>query len=98
MNIPNAALRFNPKPNQVRPCDLPIVEGTSPDNKDAADDDPSQQDRLRRQRYVWIEDEADGGLLSAVKITIGISDKSSTELVSGDLVKGQMVVTGMQTR
>jgi HlyD family secretion protein len=107
LKIPNAALRFNPKPNQVRACDLPILEGTSPDNKDnknadsskdtGDDDDRAQQERNRKQRYVWIEDDAEGGLLSAVKITIGVSDKSSTELISGDLTAGQMVVTGMQT-
>jgi HlyD family secretion protein len=98
LKVPNAALRFNPKPNQVRLCDRPILDGTSPDDKGAADDDPAQQDRLRKQRYVWIEDEDDGGLLAAVKVTIGISDKTATELVAGDLKKGQMVVTGLQTR
>jgi len=100
LKVPNAALRFFPKPNEVRKCDLPILEGNSPDNKEdrdadaaAANDDPATKDRNRKQRYVWI---IDGDLLAAVKITTGLSDKSSTEVVSGDLSEGQSVVTGMQ--
>ena len=42
--------------------------------------------------YVWI---ADGELLSAVKIATGLSDKSSTEIVSGDLPRARMVVSGV---
>ena len=46
------------------------------------------------QRYVWVvEDE----LLSAVPISIGLSDKGFTEIVSGDLREGQRVVTSQQT-
>ena len=104
LKVPNGALRFFPKANQIRPCDVPILEGTSPDNKenrdaDSADDapkddDPAAKDRSRKERYVWI---VEGDLLKAVKITTGLSDKSSTEIVSGDLSPGQAVVTGMQT-
>jgi HlyD family secretion protein len=101
LKVPNAALRFFPKPNEVRPCDLPILDGTSPDNKEARDaeaadkakDDPAAKERLRKERYVWI---IDGDLLKAVKITTGLSDKSCTEILSGDLKEGQAVVTGMQ--
>ncbi len=101
LKVPNAALRFFPKADQVRPCDVPILDGTSPDNKEARDaeaadeakDDPAAKERLRKERYVWI---IDGDLLKAVKITTGLSDKSCTEVVSGDLKEGQLVVTGMQ--
>ena len=97
LKVPNAALRFFPKPNEVRKCDVAILEGTSPDNKDnrdaeAADDDPAVQERKRKERYVWI---VDGELLAAVKITTGLSDKGFTEVVSGELRDGQEVVTGM---
>jgi HlyD family secretion protein len=101
LKIPNAALRFFPKPDQVRPSDLPILDGTSPDNKEARDaeaaekakDDPAAKERLRKDRYVWV---IDGDLLKAVKITTGLSDKNCTEVVSGDLSVDQAVVTGMQ--
>ena len=102
LKVPNAALRFFPKPDQVRPCDKSILDGVSPENKeareaeaayDAKDDDPAAKERLRKERYVWV---IDGDLLKAVKITTGLSDTTSTEVVSGDLSVGQSVVTGMQ--
>jgi HlyD family secretion protein len=103
LKVPNAALRFFPKPEQIRPCDKPILDGASPDNKEARDaeaienakDDPAAKERLRKDRYVWV---IDGELLKAVKITTGLSDKTCTEIVSGDLSEGQAVVTGMQLR
>ncbi len=98
LKVPNAALRFFPKPNQVRPGDVSILDGISPDNKEAreaeaAEDDPAARERARKQRYVWV---IDGELLKAVKITTGLSDKAYTEVVNGDLKDGQAVVTGMK--
>jgi HlyD family secretion protein len=101
LKVPNAALRFFPKAEQIRPCDKPILDGTSPDNKEGRDaeaiedakDDPAAKERLRKERYVWV---VDGDLLKAVKITTGLTDKTYTEVVSGDLSAGQAVVTGMQ--
>jgi HlyD family secretion protein len=97
LKVPNAALRFFPKPEQVRPCDKAVLDGVSPDNKEARDadteDDPAAKEHNRKQRYVWI---IDGELLKAVKITTGLTSKSYTEIVSGELSAGQAVVTGMQ--
>jgi HlyD family secretion protein len=101
LKVPNAALRFTPKPNQVRPCDLAILNGVPEDKENQEDkdaDDPAEKDRNRKRRYVWVADETNGFLLAAVKIVTGVSDKRSTEMVSGDLAAGQMVVTGMQVR
>jgi HlyD family secretion protein len=42
---------------------------------------------------VWVQT-ADGKL-QAVQLTLGISDGSSTEIVSGDLKEGQEIVTGL---
>ena len=42
---------------------------------------------------MWV---IDGDLLKAVKIATGLSDKNCTEVVSGDLSEGQLVVTGMK--
>lgn len=101
LKLPNAALRFFPKPEQVRPCDKSILDGISPDNKQARDaeaeeakNDPAAKERLRKERYVWV---IDGELLKAVKIVVGLTDKSCSEVVSGDLSAGQAVVTGMKT-
>ena len=104
LKIPSAALRFYPKPAQVRESDRSILEGTAPDGQanqdtDSANaaetaDDPAASDRSPKPRYVWV---ADGDLLSAVKVTTGLTDKRFTELVSGDLTEGQALVTGIRT-
>ena len=91
--VPNAALRFRPKPEEVRLCDRAIVEGAGDDAESAAGGDPAAADRRLSKKYVWI---AEGDLLAAVEIVAGLSDKSSTEAISGALGEGQEVVTGRQ--
>ena len=52
LKVPNAALRFFPKPDQVRQCDRPILEGTSPDNKENRDAEAADdaETTIRRRR------------------------------------------------
>ena len=104
LRVPGAALRFYPKAAQVRECDRPILDGTGPDGQPTQDTDAaiaeettgeaSESNRSAKTRYVWI---IDGDLLSAVKITTGLTDKHYTELISGDLRDQQAVVTGNRT-
>ncbi len=84
--IPNAALRFQPRPEHIRPEDRKIVE----DDGEDAPGRPSHRD----QRYVWV---MEGDHLAAAAITVGISDKAFTEVVSGSLTEGKKVVVGFQT-
>jgi HlyD family secretion protein len=106
LKIPNAALRFFPKANQakqVRPCDRAILEGKDSDGQakqnlddeeDAENDDLKSPRHGSKARYVWI---LDGDLLAAVKVTVGLTDKHYTELLTGDLRPGQTLVTGIRT-
>jgi HlyD family secretion protein len=91
--VPNAALRFYPRPDQVRQSDRAILTSGS-SNAGAAKGNKSPPQSNLNRRYVWI---ADGDLLAAVKIETGLSDKSCTEVLSGNLREGQEVVIGMQT-
>jgi HlyD family secretion protein len=91
--VPNAALRFYPKPEQVRQSDRAILTSSVP-NAGAAKTVKSTPQGAVSRRYVWV---ADGDLLAAVKIETGLSDKSCTEVLSGNLHEGQEVVIGMQT-
>ena len=50
--------------------------------------------RKRNRRHVW---RADGNQLRAVEITIGLVDSTYSELVSGELRKGDQLVTGIAT-
>jgi HlyD family secretion protein len=104
LTVPNAALRFYPKPDQVRESDRAILAGAARiglENSGGAaasaglgiGDKSASQGNLST-RYVWV---VNGNLLSAVKIETGLSDKNSTEVVSGDLHEGQEVVVALQT-
>jgi HlyD family secretion protein len=96
--VPNATFRFFPKPEQVREADRSILETLTPEGQAkqgaATDAGASISARTSNQRHVWV---VDGDLLAAVPIVTGLSDKSSTELVSGKLREGQEVVAGVQT-
>lgn len=104
LRIPNAAIRFYPKPEQVREEDKKILEGSStarPRSNSEEENQPldsqrsaaerAEAGRKRNRRHVWV---ADGDFLRAVEIKVGISDNEYTELLEGDLKKGQMLVTG----
>jgi len=105
VRIPNAALRFFPKPEQVRPEDRPLLDGQGPPadaTKDEAASEPAPSardkvaaNRRRNHRHVWV---VDGEFLRAVAVVTGISDSSFTEVVSGDLAPGDQVVKGIKPR
>jgi HlyD family secretion protein len=51
--------------------------------------------QMRDFARVWIEDE--DGQLKMVFIRKGVTDNTYTEVVSGDLKEGQLVITGENT-
>jgi HlyD family secretion protein len=97
--VPNAALRYKPKPEQVRPEDRKILEEVETaalidlkgnvNNKQ--ENGEKTKPRGRNQKFVWV---VDGEFLSPISIVVGLSDKTSSEVLSGDLKKDQEVVTG----
>ena len=102
LKIPNAALRFYPKPEQVRPEDKKLLEGVE---EEASSDDEGNltegqrsateralANRKRNRRHVWI---VEGEYLRAVEVVTGVSDYKWTELVSGKLKESQKLVTGV---
>ncbi|HEV3203586.1 MAG TPA: efflux RND transporter periplasmic adaptor subunit [Gemmataceae bacterium] len=105
LRIPNAALRFYPKSEQVRQEDRSLLEGLSPQaekekDKQTQEATPSARDkaatnRKRNCRHVWVQD---GEFLRAVEIVTGINDSKYTEVVSGDLSPETKVVTGIKTK
>ncbi len=102
LKVPNAALRYFPKPEHVRPEDRSLLEGKGEDGVNEDEDEMAEQQRPagevvkahreRSQRHVWVKE---GELLRAVEIVTGISDFKHTELVSGELEEGQKLVTGV---
>jgi HlyD family secretion protein len=102
LRVPNAALRFHPRSEQVRKEDRKIVEGLWEEDpkeepKEAespASEKNTESSRFRSRRHVWV---LEGELLRAIEVVAGLSDTSFTELLSGDLEQGQELVTGLKT-
>jgi HlyD family secretion protein len=102
LKVPNAALRFFPKRELVRPEDQDVLEGidnqSASKENTAAEGQQSAQERAlsrrnRNKRHVWI---AENDLLRALEIVTGINDTKDTEVISGELTEGQEVVTGVK--
>jgi len=100
IKIPNAALRFYPKPEYVRPEDRKILEGVEPSDEQEEQEpvmtalERAEAGRNRDKRHVWV---LDGELLRAVEVVTGISDTKFTELVEGQIKEGDKLVTGVIT-
>jgi HlyD family secretion protein len=106
LKIPNAALRFFPKIENVRPEDKKLLEGeeekrsTEQDQQKTNDAQRSAHERVtanrdRTRRHVWVKE---GDLLRAVEVLVGLSDNQFTELISGDLKENDELVTGVKPR
>ena len=100
--IPNAALRFYPQREQVRPEDRKLLEGAEPPEGAEAQveeslsaEEKAEVRRRRSRRHVWV---VDGDFLRAVEVDTGLSDSKYTELVSGDVREGRKLVTGIQPK
>jgi HlyD family secretion protein len=104
LRVPNVALRYFPKPEQVREEDRKLLEGEKPqtdaerERKQEVEPTPSARDkaaanRKRTHRHVWVQE---GEFLRAVEVITGINDNKYTEIVSGDLAPGTKVVTGLK--
>jgi HlyD family secretion protein len=100
VKIPNSALRFFPQPQYVRVEDKPLLEGKQDEKNDQevtdtglSADDRATARKNRNRRHVWVQN---GSKLRAVEVNTGLSDSRYTELVSGDLKKGDKLVIGIQ--
>jgi HlyD family secretion protein len=105
MRIPNAALRFYPRTEQVHEQFRPLLEGTDVEQQTEPQAEASavrrsamqrvESSRTRNRRHVWA---VDGELLSAIEVTTGISDSENTELVSGNVKEGTKLVIGLRPK
>ena len=54
----------------------------------------AEASRDRYQRHVWIRED---DFLRAIPVVTGLSNSQYTELVEGELVEGQALVTGVRS-
>jgi HlyD family secretion protein len=102
LRVPNAALRFYPQREQVRPEDQELLERTGApaaevDDETAARTAEEKADlrRKRNRRHVWA---VDGDFLRAIEIVTGVSNNQYTEVLSGEPQAGDRLVTGVQVK
>lgn len=103
LRIPNAALRFYPLREQVRPEDRKLLESTETpageSNREASvvrsAEEKAELRRQRNRRHVWV---LDGEYVRAVEVVTGLSDSNHTEMVSGELQAGQKLISGIQPK
>ncbi len=81
--IPNAALRFSPEEG-----DLKRFSGKPQSNPEAPEDETPEKAK-REQQKVWIVQD---GKMVQVPITIGETDNINTEVKSGDLKPGDLLI------
>jgi HlyD family secretion protein len=89
IKVPNAALRFVPPKGEGSARD---VAGRSPKGDSARP--VALEGRAMVTRTVWRH--TDNGELVAVPVQTGISDGSSTEIMSGGLAEGDVIVIGIE--
>ena len=100
LRVPNAALRYFPLAEHVRPEDRKLVEGLvesrdEQEQRREAGLPPELDQGPRMKRHVWVKK---GELLEAVEVTVGISDSKYSELVAGEAVEGTKLATGLQPK
>jgi len=103
IKVPNSALRYFPKPEEVNPKDRELLDGVTLAREESKETGSIRRSaaakaeaaKNRNRRHVW---RIDGNLLSAVEIVTGINDSEYTELVSGELKSGEQLVTGVRPK
>jgi HlyD family secretion protein len=78
LRVPNAALRWRPRPEQVVPEGLEILKNLPPLKRNNLD-----------TGIVWVEEK---GKARPVKVRLGITDGTWTGVVTGDLAEGASVI------
>jgi HlyD family secretion protein len=102
VKIPNSALRFYPEKKFVRKQDHKLLDGAAWEKKeeeeeqdvDLSAEERAEVRRKRNRRHVWV---VDGDFLKAMEVEIDLSDSKFSEMVAGDLKKGQKLVIGIDT-
>jgi HlyD family secretion protein len=101
LTVSNEALRWKPDPKQVAPADRGAYQ-KSMQRRAAADAAKEEGGAARPGKEggkggaqhhgtVWV---ADGEFVKPVKVQVGLTDSTRTEITGGELKEGQAVVTG----
>jgi len=93
--VPNAALRWSPRPNQVtpQPGQRPRSRASSSNHDSGRGSDTVGAPRVRGT--IWVEE---GEFVRPIHVNMGLTDGTLTEVENKDLAEGMRVVVGEATR
>lgn len=95
LQVPNSALRWRPQMQIVAPDAREVYQkilkrkAATPLSRNSV----SEEDR--QTGYVWVQD---GSQVRPIKVRVGITDGTVTEITDGDLEEGMEVITGETTQ
>jgi HlyD family secretion protein len=94
--VPNAALRWTPQPGQIAPKVRQVLKERKPKNPGDQEASSNKEDKGgSRLGVLWI---TQGKYVKPVKVRLGLSDGSMTEVQNPDLKEGMQVVVGEQSK
>jgi HlyD family secretion protein len=93
--VSNEALRWSPSPQQVAPAARADFARTMQRKDAAADSHKEGQSASGAETHhrgtVWVQE---GNFVKPVKVKLGLSDGTKTEILESDLEEGAVIVTG----
>ena len=94
--VPNAALRWTPQPDQIAPQVRQVLAERKHKNPGGQEASADKEDKGGpRQGVLWLPQ---GKYLKPVKVSLGLSDGSLTEVQNPELKEGMQVVLGERTK
>jgi len=93
--VPNAALRWTPRPNQIAPETRQTAHAHSASQKRNGGTRSGSAGKEQKRGIIWIEQ---GAFVRAVHVKNGLTDGTMTEVEGEDLTEGISVVVGEHTR
>ncbi len=91
--VPNAALRWYPKPEQMAPDVRKKLTGEQ--HPIGSEDQSNAATAEGRQRTLWVQD---GSFVRPVYVAVGLSDGTLTEIQGDKVEEGMEVIVGEQAR
>lgn len=93
--LPNSALRWRPHPALVVPEHRAEFEKSLKQRKTNAAERGLGPEKDANVRLVWVSVD---GLVRPVRVHLGLSDGTMTEVLGGELNEGDLIVTGEESR
>jgi HlyD family secretion protein len=96
--VPNQALRWSPQPEQILPevratVDSQASSGSSSNRPHRSKDPNAPAGAKKNEGIVWVQD---GGFVRPIKVGVGLTDGTMTEVQGSKLKEGLEVIIGQQ--